>query len=63
MLFIKHVLRIPLRMSDEMLLVGDDAIHGEAAYSLADDVDLDEMEEHSPDVSREIQKDSGKGVV
>ena len=62
MLFIKHVLRIPLRMSDEMLLVGDDAIHGEAAYSLADDVDLDEMEEHSPDVSREIQKD-GKGVV
>jgi Amt family ammonium transporter len=32
MLFIKYVLRIPLRMSDEDLMVGDDAIHGEAAY-------------------------------
>jgi len=32
MLFIKHVLRIPLRMSEEDLAIGDDAIHGEAAY-------------------------------
>ncbi|KAJ4410625.1 hypothetical protein N0V82_009175 [Gnomoniopsis sp. IMI 355080] len=32
MLFIKHVLRIPLRMSEEQLLEGDDAIHGEGAY-------------------------------
>jgi len=32
LLFIKHVLRIPLRMSDEDLAIGDDAIHGEAAY-------------------------------
>jgi Amt family ammonium transporter len=30
--FIKFVLRIPLKMSDEDLLIGDDAIHGEAAY-------------------------------
>jgi len=36
MLFIRFVLRIPLRMSEEELLVGDDAIHGEAAYSLSD---------------------------
>ena len=36
MLFIRFVLRIPLRMSEEQLLVGDDAIHGEAAYSLGD---------------------------
>jgi ammonium transporter, Amt family len=28
LLFIKHVLRIPLRMSDEQLAIGDDAIHG-----------------------------------
>jgi hypothetical protein len=28
LLFIKYALRIPLRMSDEMLLIGDDAIHG-----------------------------------
>ncbi|KAH8882573.1 ammonium transporter [Thozetella sp. PMI_491] len=32
MLFIKYVLRIPLRMSEEQLLLGDDAVHGEAAY-------------------------------
>jgi Amt family ammonium transporter len=32
LLFIKHVLRVPLIMSDEDLLVGDDAVHGEAAY-------------------------------
>lgn len=34
MLFIKYVLRIPLRMSEEHLAVGDDAIHGEEAYAL-----------------------------
>ena len=32
LLFIKYVLRIPLRMSDEMCMIGDDAFHGEAAY-------------------------------
>jgi Amt family ammonium transporter len=36
LLFIKFVLRVPLRMSEEMLLVGDDAIHGEEAYSYSD---------------------------
>lgn len=34
MAFIKYVLRIPLRMTEAELLVGDDAIHGEAAYVL-----------------------------
>ena len=33
-LFIQYVLRIPLRMSDEHLMVGDDAVHGEEAYAL-----------------------------
>lgn len=33
MIFIKFVCRIPLRMTEEQLLTGDDAIHGEAAYS------------------------------
>jgi len=33
LLVIKYVFRIPLRMSEEHLLVGDDAIHGEEAYS------------------------------
>jgi len=36
MLFIKFVLRIPLRMSEENLLIGDDAIHGEDAYAFGD---------------------------
>lgn len=34
LLFIKYVLRIPLRMSEEQLLMGDDAVHGEDAYVL-----------------------------
>ncbi|KAH8695592.1 putative ammonium transporter [Talaromyces proteolyticus] len=33
-LFIQYVLRIPLRMKEEHLLVGDDAVHGEEAYAL-----------------------------
>ena len=36
MLFIKYVLRIPLRMSEENLLIGDDAIHGESAYTFGE---------------------------
>ena len=36
LLGIKYILRVPLRMSDEMLLVGDDAVHGEAAYTFED---------------------------
>jgi ammonium transporter, Amt family len=36
LLFIKYVLRVPLRMSEEMLLVGDDAVHGEDAYAFGD---------------------------
>ena len=40
LLFIKHVCRIPLRMTEEELLIGDDAIHGEEAYCFLDeDVD------------------------
>ncbi len=35
MCFIKYVLRIPLRMTDEQLMAGDDAIHGEVAYVIA----------------------------
>ncbi|MCJ1474713.1 hypothetical protein MMC13_003373 [Lambiella insularis] len=35
MIFIKYVCRVPLRMSDEMLEVGDYAIHGEEPYTFA----------------------------
>lgn len=40
MLFIKYVLRIPLRMSEENLLIGDDAIHGESAYTFGEGFSL-----------------------
>jgi ammonium transporter, Amt family len=33
LLFIKYVCRVPLRMTEEHLLVGDDAVHGEEAYA------------------------------
>jgi len=35
MLFIQHALRIPLRMSPEMLEIGDYAVHGEEPYTFA----------------------------
>lgn len=35
MVFIKYVCRIPLRMSEEELLVGDYAVHGEEPYTLS----------------------------
>ena len=34
---------IPLRMSDEMLRIGDHAVHGEEAYGLAEEDDADEL--------------------
>ncbi len=48
---IKYILRIPLRMSDEVLLIGDDAVHGEAAYS---------FDNHTTPMST-IEHDSGSG--
>lgn len=39
LLAIKYILRIPLRMSEEQLRVGDDAIHGESAYVYDFDVE------------------------
>ena len=41
MLFIKYVLRIRLRMTEEMLLVGDDAVHGEDAYTFKESHDVE----------------------
>ena len=35
MVFIKHVLRVPLRMSDAACQMGDYAIHGEVPYTFA----------------------------
>jgi Amt family ammonium transporter len=38
LLFIKYVCRVPLRMTEEQLMVGDDAVHGEDAYAFGPDV-------------------------
>jgi Amt family ammonium transporter len=38
MLFIKYVCRVPLRMSEDDMLIGDDAVHGEGAYCFFDDM-------------------------
>jgi Amt family ammonium transporter len=35
MLFIKYVMRIPLRMTDEQCMVGDYAVHEEESYTFA----------------------------
>jgi ammonium transporter, Amt family len=41
--FIKYVLRVPLRMSEEHLEIGDNAAHGEEAYALYGDGELDSV--------------------
>jgi len=53
LLFIKHLLRVPLRMSEEDLRIGDDAIHGEAAYSLLEDTDHEKDSQGSGDLQKE----------
>lgn len=53
LLFIKHALRVPLRMSEKDLLIGDDAIHGEAAYSLLEDIDHEKDSQGSGDLQKE----------
>jgi len=70
LLFIKFVLRVPLRMSEEDLLVGDDAIHGEEAYvfgdalhppSQSDDIELghsrpvSDIDDKSPESHQKIE--------
>lgn len=51
LLFIKYALRIPLRMTEEQLLVGDEAIHGEEAYVFGDEV-LPHIHHHHDDAER-----------
>lgn len=47
LLFIKYVLRIPLRMTPEQLELGDMAIHGEEAYAYADGKHHSVLDPHS----------------
>lgn len=53
LLFIKYVLRIPLRMSEDQLQIGDDAIHGEEAYCFDDEIPGSAL-------SRGVTTDDGK---
>lgn len=57
LLFIKYVLRIPLRMSDEMLLVGDTAFSGEDAYTFGD------QRPHGDTRRYIVSGESGNGVI
>jgi Amt family ammonium transporter len=57
-LFIKYVCRVPLRMSDEDLMIGDDAIHGEAAYAFLDENVVDVEDPNSSLIMGESPKNS-----
>jgi len=60
MLFIKYVLRIPLRMSEEKMRIGDDAVHGEEAYAFGDMPSP--IHRHSQEVARD-HEDAELGVI
>jgi len=74
--FIKYVLRVPLRMSEDALAIGDDWIHGEAAY-VFDDFPMGiqhpvgtpsyhgnpNQESSDKDLDREGKRGSDNGVV
>ena len=64
MLFIQFVLRVPLRMSEEALLVGDDWVHGEDAYSFGPDVPVPHRSLLHGDTGRaRISGDGELGVI
>jgi hypothetical protein len=54
-MFVKYVLRIKLRLTDEQLAIGDVAIHGEEAYpSEASYTTVTEQAEASPSTEQPI---------
>jgi len=57
MAFIKYVCRVPLRMSDEDCLIGDDAIHGEAAYTFGEGVEVSTL--HGENVRSDVEMGQG----
>lgn len=58
MFFIKYVCRVPLRLSDEELIMGDDALHGEVAYTFGDVI-----EGSVPSVPSGSQRDVEAGMT
>lgn len=61
LLGIKYILRIPLRMSEQQLLVGDDAIHGESAYVFDFEANVD-GETGGYTMGRPVDGGNGEGV-
>jgi ammonium transporter, Amt family len=60
MLFIKFVLRVPLRMSEDKLIIGDEAIHGEDAYAFGDAYTIGQVSHATPDAELDVtQAQSG----
>lgn len=51
---------VPLRMSEEQLLIGDDAVHGEEAYALWGDGEKYDSTKHGPSGEEQtpLQKES-----
>jgi len=54
--FIKFVLRVPLKMSDEDLAIGDDAVHGESAYVFGSEEEA-LLHNHNGDTDSEDKKE------
>lgn len=63
MLFIKYVLRIPLRMTEEHMLIGDDAIHGEEAYALFYEGQRSHEERMPDDHKYDAHSTHGSGII
>jgi len=64
MIFIKYVCRVNLRMSDEDCLIGDDAVHGESAYTFGDDIDISTLHgKSSNDLEANPQTPPSEGHV
>lgn len=55
--FIKYILRIPLRLSDRVLMIGDDAIHGEAAYAIDQHIPLMHRGERDADADMDLESE------
>lgn len=65
MMFIKYVLRVPLRFSDEVLAIGDYAIHNEEAYVFGEGSTAF-VHHHTRGVVKTgtlVGQDAGEGIV
>lgn len=54
---------MPLRMSEEQLLIGDDAVHGEEAYALWGDGEKYDATRHSADANDTLHSHTSIGAT